>query len=73
MELDEKIPKSLIIKLQVIINDDGIREPVLTNYRFLEETLSIAFSDIHEGLNLHLLSEVVNGDDKKLSLSECWG
>lgn len=38
MELGVKIFETLIVKLPAIINDDGIWEPILTDYQLLEET-----------------------------------
>lgn len=73
VELNIKIFESLVVKLLAIVGDDGMRELVSIDYRLLEETLVLAFNDVHEGLSLHPLSEVVNCDDKKLSLSGCRG
>lgn len=60
------------VKLLVIISDDHVGETESINDRSLEEPLDLDFDDSCQGFYLYSFGEVVNGDEKELSLTRCW-
>lgn len=52
----------LVVKLPSIVCDDGMSELEMVDDGPLEEGSKFAFCYMHQGLCLHPLGEVVNGD-----------
>ena len=55
-----------------IVDDKSVRQPVSTYDRFLEEALGLMFGDVRQRLTFDPLGEVVNGNNEKFSLADCW-
>lgn len=46
MQLDVEFPKCLVVKLPVVIDDDGVLESELTNDQSPEKGLDLGFGDM---------------------------
>ncbi len=71
-ELRAELPEPSIVELTAIIRYDNSRESEPTGYHFLDEALHLRFDDLGNRLCFDPLREVVNGDNKKSSLSCSW-
>lgn len=72
IEFSTELPKSLIVELSAIFNDDDIEEFELIDEKFLEKVLNFALDNVYQDLCFHPFDKVVNSDDEKLQLTYCW-
>ena len=67
-----KVFEVLIFELSAIVGYDRMRESESVNYRFLNEILHLAFYNLCQRFGLHPFRKVIDDDDQKFFLSECW-
>ena len=58
-----KLLELLIVKLSIIVGDDGIRQSKSAYDRLLNEVFHLFFSDLRQGFGFHLLGEIIYRDD----------
>ena len=61
IEFDAEVFELLIVKLQIVINDDDPREAELIDDKLPHKLSSLSFSDLSHQLSFHPFGEVVNG------------
>ena len=67
-EIQAKLSKPIIVELPGIVRDDDLENPESVDDTFPYKNSCIFLSDLGEWFYLYPLSEVINGDDQKLSL-----
>lgn len=71
VELGEELFECPIVKLLIIISDNGVEKSKLADDGFPKETFDLAPYNISQGFCLYPISKIVNGDNEKLLLSSC--
>ena len=67
-EVRVKLSKPIIVELLSVVRDENLGNPKLANDTFPYKISCIFLNNLGERLCLYPLSEVINGDDQKLSL-----
>lgn len=68
VKLDIELFACLVVNLQVIVDDDSMRELKLA-YDGLSEVLEFVLGNVRREFCLYPFSEVIDGDDEKLLLT----
>ena len=71
MKFDGEVSEYSVIELSIIVSDDSVGKSESIDDQLLEETFGLALDDVHQWLDFDPLGEVVDGDDKELSLANC--
>lgn len=59
----QRISWMMVVKVSTIIGENGMGKSESIDDWLLEEDLDSALSDAHQGFYLHILDEVVDGDE----------
>ena len=69
MKLRTKLSEILIVKLSIIVGDDGVWQIESINDEFLNEVFHLTFSDLCQRFGLYIFGKVVDDDQYKFFLS----
>ena len=67
-KLTQELFKPPVIKLSVVVCNDGLREAITAHYGFPNERFCLKFGDVGHGLGLDPFGEVIHPNEEKLLL-----